>query len=196
MYQQFNDFLTACYPFGYPLLACSFILISAIVFHLLSRNSNKEIARLEQSWEQGSSALLAHTQEDDSPLAKEVLFIAQHSEDDDTSLREQVETRLRLFVNNQRSGLTTMSIIINIAPMLGILGTAWGLVDIFAVFGAPGAEALISQGISKALYTTIFGLAIAVPGVIALSSFERKLEQRAARILVLFASIIAKRQQL
>ena len=75
--------------------------------------------------------------------------------------------------------------------MLGILGTAWGLVDIFGVFGSPDAQAGIALGISKALYTTIFGLAIAVPGTIALSCFERAIERRAARINQCFTDLLA-----
>lgn len=79
--------------------------------------------------------------------------------------------------------------------MLGILGTAWGLVDIFGVFGTPEAQEGIALGISKALYTTIFGLAIAVPGIIALTGFERRLEHRAARINGAFTDCLARRNQ-
>ena len=78
--------------------------------------------------------------------------------------------------------------------MLGILGTAWGLVDIFGVFGAPDAQVGIAMGISKALYTTIFGLAIAVPGVIAGTCFERRLENRAARINESFTTLLNRRR--
>lgn len=107
-----------------------------------------------------------------------------------------MESRLQLFVDSQRAGMTTISVISNIAPMLGILGTAWGLVDIFGVFGTPGAEQGIALGISKALYTTIFGLAIAVPGIIATACFERRLERRAAIINKLFSTLLANRHKL
>jgi biopolymer transport protein ExbB len=92
--------------------------------------------------------------------------------------------------------MTTISIITTVAPMLGILGTAWGLVDIFGVFGSPEADAEIAIGISKALYTTIFGLAIAVPGVIALACFERTLARRAALINEIFTDLLAQRNKL
>ena len=101
-----------------------------------------------------------------------------------------------LLVDSQRAGMSTIGVINNIAPMLGILGTAWGLVDIFGVFGTQAAELGIAQGISKALYTTIFGLAIAVPGVICLSWFERALERRAARINEFFTDLLAHRDRL
>ena len=195
MFTQVQEFLQACYPFGYPLLICSFIMISSIVFHLLARSSGSTITQLSKVWEETPQQIKAYAASHSNPLTQQVLFIDAHQEDDDTNLREQLETRLKLYIDSQRSGLTSISVIVSIAPMLGILGTAWGLVDIFGIFGTPEAEAGIAMGISKALYTTIFGLAIAVPGVIALSCFERKLERRAAAILALFASIIAKRHQ-
>ena len=107
------------------------------------------------------------------------------------ALEQQVEARLRCIIDSQRAGLATIGIITTIAPMLGILGTAWGLVDIFGVFGSPDAQEGIALGISKALYTTIFGLAIAVPGTIALSCFERAIERRAARINQCFTDLLA-----
>lgn len=191
MTHQIIQFFEACYPFGYPLLACSIILLTAIIFHLLARDSSKDITKLQRAWEAREVST-----ENSSPLNKELLFIANNKEESDQQVQEQVQTRLSLYIDTQRSGLMAISVITNIAPMLGILGTAWGLVDIFGIFGAPEAQEGIAMGISKALYTTIFGLAIAVPGVIALSCFERSLERRAARISALFAAILAKRQQL
>lgn len=197
MTHQIIQFFEACDPFGYPLLACSIILLTAIIFHLLARDRATGIQTLKQRWESNEpSTLRQYYKESTSPLAKELLFIASNKEESDQQLQEQVQSRLSLYIDTQRSGLTAISVITNIAPMLGILGTAWGLVDIFGIFGAPEAQEGIAMGISKALYTTIFGLAIAVPGVIALSCFERSLERRAARITALFASILAKRQQL
>ena len=92
--------------------------------------------------------------------------------------------------------MSTIAVITNIAPMLGILGTAWGLVDIFGVFGTPGAQEGIALGISKALYTTIFGLAIAVPGIIAQTWFERALERQASRMNEDFTYLLANRHKL
>lgn len=110
---------------------------------------------------------------------------------DNDATEKQVEARLQRYVDNARAGMATVSVITNIAPMLGILGTAWGLVDIFGVFGTPGAEEGIALGISKALYTTIFGLAVAVPGIIALTCFERGLERKATVLSALFTDITA-----
>ena len=68
--------------------------------------------------------------------------------------------------------------------------------DIFGVFGTAGAQEGIALGISKALYTTIFGLAIAVPGIIAQTLFERALERQATRMDEEFTHLLANRDKL
>ncbi len=193
------QFFDACQPFGYPLLTCSVLLLAAIFYHLLRARHGRKLDRLQRLWQHAvtegcSTSLLDFCRHSDAPLAAEILYIARHK--GDAELSPQVESRLRLLVDADRVGLSTISVITNIAPMLGILGTAWGLVAIFGVFGTPGAQEGIASGIATALYTTIFGLAIAVPGIIALTCFERALERRAARMNALFTELIANRNLL
>lgn len=56
------------------------------------------------------------------------------------------------------------------APLLGLLGTVTGMVDLFMAAAGPGAEGatLMAGGISRALITTQFGLLAALPGVFGL----------------------------
>ncbi len=192
-------FFDACQPFGYPLLACSVLLLAAIFYHLLRARSGRQLARLQRLWahaaaEGNAAPLLNWCRHSTAPLAAEVLYLARHKGDE--GIASQMEARLRLVVDADRVGLSTISVITNIAPMLGILGTAWGLVAIFGVFGTPGAQEGIAAGISTALYTTIFGLAIAVPGVIALTCFERALERRATRMAAFFTELMGQRNLL
>ncbi len=189
-----NQFFQACQPFGYPLLACSVILIAAIIYHWLFagcgwRRTLKDLHTLAP--EACAESCRARGNALDT-VAVQALTAPQQ---DPAALASQVESRLRLVIDTGRAGLAAISVVTSVAPMLGILGTAWGLVDIFGVFGTPEAQEGIALGISKALYTTIFGLAIAVPGVIALTGFERRLEHRAARINEAFTDILARRNQ-
>ncbi len=66
-------------------------------------------------------------------------------------------------------GMGCVSTIVTFAPMLGLLGTVWGVLDAFAEMGAAGSAnlATIAPSISAALVTTVVGLLIAIPGVIA-----------------------------
>ena len=189
-----NQFFQACQPFGYPLLACSVILIAAIIYHWLFagcgwRRTLRDLQTLPP--EQCAASCRARGNALDA-VAELALTAPQQ---DPAALASQVESRLRLVIDSGRAGLAAISVVTSVAPMLGILGTAWGLVDIFGVFGTPDAQEGIALGISKALYTTIFGLAIAVPGVIALTGFERRLEHRAARINGAFTDLLSRRNQ-
>ena len=66
-------------------------------------------------------------------------------------------------------GMGIISTIVALEPMLGLLGTVWGVLDAFAEMGTAGSAnlATIAPSISAALVTTVVGLLIAIPGVIA-----------------------------
>jgi len=77
-------------------------------------------------------------------------------------------------------GMGVISSVVAIAPMLGLLGTVWGVLDAFAEMGTAGSAnlATIAPSISAALVTTVVGLLIAIPGVIAhtrLTSLSRSI---------------------
>ncbi|MGN0852551.1 MAG: MotA/TolQ/ExbB proton channel family protein [Kiritimatiellia bacterium] len=65
------------------------------------------------------------------------------------------------------SGMGLISTIVGVAPMLGLLGTVWGVLDAFAEMGAAGSAtiATMAPAISSALVTTVVGLLIAIPGI-------------------------------
>lgn len=64
-------------------------------------------------------------------------------------------------------GMGMIATVVAIAPMLGLLGTVWGVLDAFAEMGAAGSAtiATMAPAISSALVTTVVGLLIAIPGV-------------------------------
>lgn len=65
-------------------------------------------------------------------------------------------------------GMGAIANVVALAPMLGLLGTVWGVLDAFADMGAAGSAtiATMAPAISSALVTTVVGLLIAIPGVI------------------------------
>jgi len=66
-------------------------------------------------------------------------------------------------------GMGVIATIVALEPMLGLLGTVWGVLDAFAEMGTAGSAnlATIAPSISAALVTTVVGLLIAIPGTIA-----------------------------
>ena len=62
-----------------------------------------------------------------------------------------------------------ISTVVALEPMVGLLGTVWGVLDAFAEMGTAGSAnlATIAPSISAALVTTVVGLLVAIPGVLA-----------------------------
>lgn len=75
--------------------------------------------------------------------------------------------------NNMEKHLDVLSLIASAAPLLGLLGTVVGMIEIFAVQGSSSQtpEAL-AAGIALALYNTAFGLIVAIPALVAYRLFK------------------------
>lgn len=74
--------------------------------------------------------------------------------------------------------LVVLEVITAIAPLLGLLGTVLGMSQVFDVISeiGLGQTKAFSGGIAQALRTTIIGLSIAIPCLVAYSSFDRKVD--------------------
>ncbi len=87
-----------------------------------------------------------------------------------------VENGLELAIEDASQTISKrtsyLSMIANVATLLGLLGTIAGLVKSFRAVGAADAatkSALLAQGIAEAMYATMFGLGVAIPCMIAFS---------------------------
>lgn len=75
--------------------------------------------------------------------------------------------------NTLEKHLDVLSMIASAAPLMGLLGTVIGMIEIFAVQGS-GAQTpeAIAAGIAVALYNTAFGLIVAIPALVAYRLFK------------------------
>ena len=73
-----------------------------------------------------------------------------------------------------------------IAPLVGLLGTVLGMFQAFGGIAsdvAAGAKPMVlAQGVSQAIVTTIFGLTVAIPALVAHAFFRRRAQRRIAEI--------------
>lgn len=73
-----------------------------------------------------------------------------------------------------------------IAPLIGLLGTVLGMFQAFGGIASDvtaGAKPVVlAQGVSQAIVTTIFGLVVAIPSLVAYAFFRRRAQQRIAEI--------------
>jgi biopolymer transport protein ExbB len=113
-----------------------------------------------------------------STLSRLLLFASQHLDWSRGDNAELTETRARHEVTHLERGLVVLEIIIGIAPLMGLVGTIYGLITLFggmsSVNGVDSAK--FAQGISIALNATLLGLVVAIPALIAWSYYSKKVE--------------------
>lgn len=93
-------------------------------------------------------------------------------------LRVTIEDEGRQQIRQLNRGLVILETVAGVAPLLGLLGTVLGMIKVFAVIqelGVGQAKAL-SGGISEALITTVVGLFIGIPALIAYNYFTSRSE--------------------
>jgi biopolymer transport protein ExbB len=85
----------------------------------------------------------------------------------ESSLRASFESAGRAAVHRLERYLNTLGTIASAAPLLGLMGTVIGMIEIFGSQAPSGGNnpALLAHGISVALYNTAFGLMIAIPAL-------------------------------
>jgi len=93
-------------------------------------------------------------------------------------VRELLEDQGRQDIRDLGKGLGILETIAAIAPLMGLLGTVIGMIRVFAVIKDQGIgqTAALSGGISEALLTTVTGLFIGIPVLIAYNYFTSKSE--------------------
>lgn len=93
-------------------------------------------------------------------------------------LKESLLDQGRQEVHRLERGLGVLETVAGIAPLLGLLGTVLGLLKVFKVISVMGVgqAAALAGGISEALITTIVGLFIAIPTLVAFNYYSDKAE--------------------
>ncbi|APX93609.1 biopolymer transporter ExbB [Halomonas sp. 1513] len=102
---------------------------------------------------------------------------------------EQVRGRLQeaatAVIHDMERFLSPLGTIAAITPLIGLLGTVLGMIEVFAVIvSAGGAErsADLAGGISQALVTTAAGLTVAIPALMFHRYFQRRVEDITVRM--------------
>jgi len=118
------------------------------------------------------------------PFSSIVQSILTNKEKTKSINEKETEFEGKLQRDALERGLSVLEVIAAIAPLLGLLGTVLGLVNVFHVMANVGVGriAAFSNGISKALITTVAGLIIAIPSLIAYRYFSKKVSSLILRM--------------
>lgn len=192
------DFLHKGGIFMIPLGITSVVGIAAILYKFLSLSPKRVIpAQLEKQL--SNFAELTHNgrevpvvkevEKAGSALARLAASAIKHRGKSQSDISSAIESAARVEIARLHAGIGVLDIVITVAPLLGLLGTASGLVTIFQGLSDAADHLAIARGIAEALNTTIFGLAIAVPCVIAHGYFTRRIELLTVRLESLLSDL-------
>ena len=94
-------------------------------------------------------------------------------------MKESIEEQAGKVIHDLEKYLNTLGTIAAIAPLLGLLGTVIGMIDVFTVIMLEGTgnAGVLAGGISKALITTAAGLTVAIPSLIFHRLFSRRVDE-------------------
>ncbi|MEN9991231.1 MAG: hypothetical protein RLZZ224_933 [Verrucomicrobiota bacterium] len=188
--------------FMYPLLASLIVGLTVIAFKFLTlrrsliipRDLAQQVDAFESHIHAGTEkALLDQFAHGKTTLARLASVAVNHRGKSQVDINDAVQTTARHEVLQLSSGMTALDVVIIVAPLLGLLGTASGLSFLFQEMGRSGDMSdaqRIAQGIAVALNTTVFGLAITVPCVMAQSFFNRKIESYTTELEMTLSKLV------
>lgn len=175
---------------------CSLIGFAAILMKALGLKRSRilpvrlgnEVEKIDEHLELGTIGQLQREfSKENSSLARLCSVVLKNAGRPQSEVKEAVQSSAREEIVRMNAGMSVLEVIITICPLLGLLGTASGLVTAFDDFDD---KENIRTGIATALSTTIVGIAITVPAVIAQGIFSRKIELFSARLEVLLGRVV------
>jgi biopolymer transport protein ExbB len=181
----------------WPLIFASVIALAIIIersYTLRARQINPPNL-LEQTLEivrrQGVNGDVLKALSEGSPMGRVLAAGLRNLNASRELMKESLEEAGRAVAHDLERYLTSLGTIASVAPLLGLLGTVIGMVEIFGSQTPTGGNpAALAHGISVALYNTAFGLIVAIPSMIFYRFFRGKvdallveMEQQALRLV-------------
>jgi biopolymer transport protein ExbB len=171
----------------WPLIICSILAVALIIERLIQLRSKRVIPAqtldkaiqltlqgfpsTEQINQLGRQGALG------SILASGLNTLALTPTATDTDVRETMEIQGRLAARDLERYLAAIATIASAAPLLGLLGTVIGMIEIFGAQSPSNNQpAQLAHGISVALYNTAFGLVIAIPALMFWRYFRAQVD--------------------
>ena len=167
-----------------PIIGCSVVALAIVLERFWSLQKNRvapgnlvaKIWQLDQNNQLDERKIMAIR--DGSPLGRVLAAGLMNRTSTRDVMRESIEEVGRHVGYELQLFLTTLGTIAAISPLLGLLGTVVGMIQVFAVItsvgvGDPGE---LANGISKALITTAAGITVAIPSIFFVRYFRRKVD--------------------
>lgn len=129
-------------------------------------------------------ATMARMQGQELVMTKEVLRLAE----------QRAERSLNDCVTRLDRYLSFLAAATNVCPIIGLLGTIWGLLGAFRSMGMAGNAnvATVGTGVSEALITTLVGLAAAIPAAFFYTYYRNYVNRTGSQLEVFVSELLSR----
>ena len=167
----------------WPLIFASVLALGIIGERLWSLRESEVVPKdllqgAIQEWKQkGLSPALMDRLSRGGPMARIFASGLKNADSSREIMKESIEEAGRAATADLDRFLTTLGTIASVSPLLGLLGTVIGMVEIFGALKPSGGSPVeLAHGISVALYNTAMGLIVAIPSMIFYRYFRGKVD--------------------
>ena len=115
-------------------------------------------------------------------------LIKEHKKNSEIKTEERLDKTMQITIDKQVEKMETRMVFLastgSVAPLLGLFGTVWGIMDSFNAIGATQSTniAAVAPGVAEALFTTAVGLIAAIPAVIGYNKITNDIERIGGRM--------------
>ncbi len=165
---------------GLSILAAAIVLERLWFFRSASTDPEElELALGKHLYHREKEEAMALVNEKESSLHRVFRVAIMHWGTDPEALKSLAEQEVRRELFRWERGLGFLSVIARVAPLLGLLGTILGMIDVFRNLPAMSGSNMhvMAEGIWKALLTTVAGLTLAVPVILCHAYLVSRVEK-------------------
>jgi len=169
----------------YVLLAASVLALTIIFERSWSLRRSvvlpaDEIEEIEEAVSSGNVDAAVQMCSDNNTAMSRILWVALKNRGvRRAAMKEILEEIGRQEVAHLERYIGVLGVIAAVSPLLGLLGTVIGMIEVFQVISIEGVGKadILAGGISKALNTTAAGLSVAIPALVAYRIFESRVNR-------------------
>jgi biopolymer transport protein ExbB len=189
-------------PIMVPIGICSVVVLALAIERALALKSARVAPKsfvddLDRAWSTGGvDGARKLCTERDHALARVVSTALRHIASRE-EVKESVEAAAKREIGGLRRGLRALALMASVSPLLGLLGTVGGMIDVFDRYVQVEDQAdkvrVFSSGIAVALVTTFAGLTVAIPATMLHQFFVSRVARFADEVNRLFVEVFEPR---
>ena len=189
-YDVIRDFFIKGGPVLWPLVACSLVSLTITIERMLfwwrtERRNRQGATTLEDLFEHTEQGRFEQAldigRSQDTAILRVLNAGLKHRH---YGLAENMEIAANDEIARMKHGLSALDTIITMAPLLGILGTVFGIIRSFHVLGMDDIQssAAVTRGVAESLINTAVGITVALLTLVPFNAFVSKVQRETRRL--------------